>query len=104
MTVPDERHLTEELFLQLVGPLLVRFWVHSQMTNVSTLEHHLQAMRIRSPIHASLALLVNMYVRPHRLLHRVVSCLQLPIGKIAEPSDMLAPTEAASLSRKVIKW
>lgn len=39
----DDKHLSEELFFQLICPLLVCLGVHSQVTNVSTLEHHLHA-------------------------------------------------------------
>ena len=43
----DKKHLSEELFFQLVGPLLVGLGVHSQVTNVCTLQHHLHAHTLR---------------------------------------------------------
>ena len=42
-------YLLEELFLQLVSPLLVGFLVSCQMANVSTLQQHLHDTQIAFP-------------------------------------------------------
>ncbi len=39
--VKHGRHLSEEFLLQLEGPALVSLGAHCQVTNVSTLQHHL---------------------------------------------------------------
>ena len=39
-------HLLEELFFQLVGPLLVGFQVSCQVANVCTLQQHLHHTRV----------------------------------------------------------
>ena len=44
-------HLSEELFLQLESPALVGDRVNREMANVSTLQHHLQSIKLTAEDH-----------------------------------------------------
>ena len=44
-------HLSEELFFQLESPALVGDRVNREMANISTLQHHLQAIMLAAEMH-----------------------------------------------------